>query len=244
MVKDLNYKVGDKGASGETISFIIGHSPTAIVYQDSRDHVQWETNEDILTSSQVKANREYDILNFKIKSFVPIQRHTMFEMQLAQALFQGLSENVELEVPKHFAAASKAISQEIYSNSAFYYVLFAGILTVLASIGFALAITLVLTGGHKIIGLGSLAGSIGAFASILFRGNKLKLREYESPRALAFQGITRILLGIVFGAFSACAVNANIVFGFLASDQWSIVVVGFIAGFSEKYVPELIKSVE
>jgi hypothetical protein len=244
LMPDLCYKVGDKGACGETISFIVGHSPDIIVYRDSNGHIQWETKDDVLTSSQARANNEYDKLNFKILSFISAKRKESFEMQLAQALFRGLSESTEQEVLKHFEASLKSISQEIYSNSAFYYVLFAGILTALYSGAIAILITFFLAGSHRIIVLGSLAGAVGAFASILFRGNKLKLREYESPRTLGFQGTTRIFLGIIFGGFSIYAINANMVLGILSSDHCSVIAMAFISGFSERFVPELVKSLE
>lgn len=92
--------------------------------------------------------------------------------------------------------------------------------------------------------MGGAAGACGAWTSVLQRASRLRVGPFDPPHYLAFQGVTRTLLGGVFGAFVVAASNAGILLTFAKDNSWATAVAGFLAGVSERYVPEMLRDFE
>jgi hypothetical protein len=84
-------------------------------------------------------------------------------------------------------------------------------------------------------------GVAGAWVSVVQRAWKLKVRPFERPQYLAFQGATRIVLGAVFGGFVVIALRAGLLLTILKDTSWGVAVASFIGGASERIVPELLR---
>ncbi|MEO3866338.1 hypothetical protein [Rheinheimera fenheensis] len=93
----------------------------------------------------------------------------------------------------------------------------------------------------KDIILCSISGVMGAFVSTLERGKTIKVDSNATNETLIIQGMTRVILGIIFGALVPICASANIALG-LASDNFhAIFVVSFLAGLNERFIPDLMK---
>lgn len=91
-----------------------------------------------------------------------------------------------------------------------------------------------------IVLLGCTAGVIGATISIIQRGVTLTVNPFVPVSHVAFQGIVRVILGIVFGGLLIAAAEANIALGILNDNVWSLFIFSVVAGFSERFIPDIL----
>ena len=92
--------------------------------------------------------------------------------------------------------------------------------------------------------VGAVFGVGGAWVSILERAQRLTLKPFEPPSYFAFQGATRIILGAVFGVFIVIVLKAGLVLTILHDTSWGLACAAFVAGASERLVPEMVRSIE
>ena len=240
--KELNYKVGDKTLSGETISFIYGSSNSLIVFKDSNGLVQFETTGDELSPTELAVHAYYDALESRVRSYLPKDKHQRFITTMAQALFLALSETDKKAALSHFDSIAGALTQEVQIIGRFQYVLW-GTCAGTAAVAAGLIVALCPSDVVKDIGRAFAIGAGGAWFSVIQRASRLELGPFEAPRHLIIQGITRILLGVAFGMVTITAIKAGVLLP-NATNQWLIGLTIFIGGMSERLVPELITRVE
>ncbi|MEP6743260.1 MAG: hypothetical protein ABJB61_12230, partial [bacterium] len=94
------------------------------------------------------------------------------------------------------------------------------------------------------IALGGFFGSVGACISVLQRNPSLDVDPWMSNGYLRLQGITRIVLGFIFGCIFVLASKANFVLGVVRNNPYSLLVLCIVAGFSERLIPELLSKFE
>ncbi|GAB2197725.1 hypothetical protein [Sessilibacter sp. MAH4] len=87
----------------------------------------------------------------------------------------------------------------------------------------------------------SIAGITGAVVSILQRNEEIRPEPFSSNLLFVFQGITRILLGVIFGSMVAICAKANIALGLASDNIYAIFVIAFLAGINERFIPDLIR---
>jgi hypothetical protein len=92
--------------------------------------------------------------------------------------------------------------------------------------------------------LGGLGGTIGSALSVFARSNSLKISPYKQRRFSAFQGMSRIALGALFGFIFVCCVKGNVLLGMISDKRFAIFAFSILAGSSETFVPELLKRME
>jgi hypothetical protein len=95
---------------------------------------------------------------------------------------------------------------------------------------------------HDIL-VAAMAGSIGALVSVMQRGQTLEYQRFVTGAHMAFQGLVRIMLGIIFGGLAVIAVKAQIALGIIHGNQYSIFILCVAAGFSERFIPDLLTRV-
>jgi hypothetical protein len=98
------------------------------------------------------------------------------------------------------------------------------------------------------IGLGACFGAIGAFMSILSRTSKIKMEAGAGEWIHRIEAGARVLAGTVGAVFVSLLVKANVVLGLINTDDVRglsyLLLLCFIAGFSERFVPGLINKIE
>lgn len=240
----LKYDVGDSHPSGGKVDFICGHSDDVIVFLDSAGLLQWETALTILTDVQRLVHQEFDRLYGLVTAWIPKPRRRPHIHALGSALFLALSEPDGTKAVGHFADLSGRILHEAQRQGRLAYFL-AGTVGAVGVSAIAVGlIALIPDVTFREIASGAVAGSFGAWTSILQRSSKLRLDPFETSPHLRFQGATRIALGIVFGLVAVAAIRSGILFPAAASDVWLQSIVVFLAGFSERLVPELLGRLE
>ncbi len=241
-ISPSNYKIGDRTRAGTTIAFIFGVTEELIVYRDTDQKVQWETSD--LTPTATQIHHIFARLHACMKSSVPKARRDEFRDQLAQALFLALTEGHPDQAIEHFTDVEQALTQAALYRARLCYGV-SGTVTFIVLAG-ATAATAYLTNQvlARTFALSALSGISGAWASVLHRSSSLALGPFDPTGQHIFQGSTRIGLGILFGLFTAVASKANLLLGFAFENLWVMLVLTFLAGFSERFVPEMIKAFE
>lgn len=240
----LQFKVGDTHTSGEKIEFIYGHSADVIVFKDGRGHVQWETNADFLTRTQSVVHHLYDRLQARAYSCLPDgKKRQQLVDELAQALFLGLSEADETKALKYFDNTVGRIAHEAQIEGRFVY-LIAGSVTAGTILVVGLVAGQFAPVDARMVIVAASAASMGAWASILSRASRLELGPFETPANLRFQGVTRILLGTMFGIVAFVAMKTGQLVPSANTSAWASALTTFVAGWSERLVPEIISKVE
>lgn len=85
------------------------------------------------------------------------------------------------------------------------------------------------------------AGFLGAYISVFERAKSFQANEQDSAGLILIQTAFRIVLGGVFGFIAYLASLANLAFGLLSHEHYSLFILGLIGGFSERLIPELIE---
>jgi hypothetical protein len=91
--------------------------------------------------------------------------------------------------------------------------------------------------------LGCVGGIIGATISVLQRSATLEIRRFLPRAQVAIQGGVRITLGVLFGLLIVAAARADVALGTFASSVNSLFLAGVAAGFSERFIPDLLTKI-
>lgn len=87
----------------------------------------------------------------------------------------------------------------------------------------------------------SIAGVIGSIVSILQRNQTIDVEPFSSKWLLSFQGLTRLILGMIFGCAVLIAAKANIALGLASSNIYAISILAFVSGLNERFIPDLLE---
>jgi hypothetical protein len=88
--------------------------------------------------------------------------------------------------------------------------------------------------------LGCVGGIIGAAISVFQRSADLEIRRFLPPVQVILQGAVRLTLGILFGLLIVAAARSDLALGTFAANENALFIAGVVAGFSERFVPDLL----
>jgi hypothetical protein len=92
--------------------------------------------------------------------------------------------------------------------------------------------------------VGSCLGAVGAYLTAYGRLTSLPLDPRAGATLLKFEGSLRIFVGIFVAFFVLLAAKAKVLLGLGASNMTEILLLGGLAGATERAVPTLVKGVE
>src|SRR5207253_984748 len=132
--------------------------------------------------------------------------------------------NYFVDVAEHIETRALDIARFIYVASGFSFAFAASIVCVIAYISPWLSDTL------KTMVIGTLGGIIGSALSVFARSNSLKISPYKQRRFSAFQGMSRIALGALFGFIFVCCVKGNVLLGMISDKPYALFAFSILAG--------------
>jgi hypothetical protein len=239
--------VGEADRYGKKIDFIIARSTEVIVYTVEGGDLM------IDTASEVPTKREQEILKSygRLYSFVLIalqkDKAVPLKRDLGAALFLAISDKDGTCAPDdYFTDVSEHIHSRALDIARFVYVVFGLLFALVVSLAFYLGYVFPLQDFAQAPStiLGAIGGMIGSALSVFVRSSDLQISPYKQRVFSAFQGMSRIALGALFGFIFVCCVKANILLGVLSDQPFGILAFSILAGFSETFVPELLKRME
>ena len=248
------YKEGDVTLNGTKISRIIGRSSDFIVYL-SQEEEGWVRKTSVrveywpdLPSHLTPSIVQYNKLAILAKcSLGPIHRNATNEY-LAFALasaFQSTSRD-EKEILEPFTPIEPFIKKKSEENARFSSIFCGGLFATLICIAIIYAYNFEWLNQMKYreVLFGAMSGTIGASVSVIQRGKELLFEPYAGSFFIAFQGILRITLGIIFGVFTVIAIKAGVLLNVANDNFYLLLMFCIIAGVSERFIPDLIERME
>ena len=88
--------------------------------------------------------------------------------------------------------------------------------------------------------VGATGGTLGALVSLLHRLDRLELPAFLPRRYLGAQVLVRLSIGACFGLIAVVVSKANFALGMFSSQNSLLFLLGVAAGFSERFIPDML----
>ena len=246
----LEKKVGDEATDGHiakiyfaTSSYIIYESlesPTTLSYQYTDDQIRKNL---IQIMPMLGKLRTYlDSATERVSYFPQIASvyALCFDNDVAGA--NSMIENIILDIKKHRADRNNA--QLTYLGICFLIV----VLNIIAALFLKYNTNITNDPGFWIYSKMALWGSFGGFLSITYKLNKYEYDFNASGLIRLLSAVSRIFIAMLSGLFMLALIKSNIALGFLStlssSNPFVLYCFAVLAGFSESFVPDLLKVLE
>lgn len=233
-------------AAGPIPDLMLGESPTAKVFFTRDNQLRWlyKENGGVVPYRLLGGVSEFDSIMAAIAVSVPKAYRRETYAHLGKALFATLHTPEGTKPGKEFRKVRLFVTKKAKEHARLAYIL--------ASLAAATALTLIVvpiyfltsTEASALVALGGCFGAVGATISVLHRNPFLELDPWMSTRYHAIQGISRIVLGFIFGGIFVLASKANFVLGVIRENPYPLLVSCIVAGFSERLIPELLSKFE
>jgi len=231
---------------GVVVSTIIFDTDECVVYLDADLNTWWDT-EQVITPEIGKAlNRVAELESIPLDGLstsVKLAFRTMVAEGAARALDDEDNASAQLMHDRAEAFIKARLSELARS----WYLTTGLVALVLSGIAMTLVWFFVSPPEYVTFGLCLATGALGAAFSLISRIASFPLDPAAGRRLHVLEASARVLAGVV-GAFVAfLALNAKIVFPTLVDADAGLaplLLVSFVAGISERFVPNLVQRVE
>lgn len=250
------FKIGETfPITNNKILMIISSNQNYIVFIDDQNIINYDYNTGIikLPEDSGKIFNKIALLEIKSRYLLSENQILPFLDLLGQALarmFEGVNidnaENCLKEAENFLIEKSTEKAKVWYLESSFLTSLFVLILGIILYI-FKSFIEEIITGDYYSILNLSLYGAFGAFFSIIIRTRELKFDYSAGKKIHIYESILRILTGVLGAFFVMVLIKSNMIIGLgnkLDASWWALIVFAIISGFSERFVPNIIKQFE
>jgi len=241
----LSYEVDQSCQSGEVIGSIIGRTPDFIVLVTNLSKVRYEYDDNKLAIYRPI----FDECNNICQQIEDIRNAKAFKkasLTAAHALYKALMDADSDNPLVHFHEVRDFLEIRRTNQIRLHYLLVA----IPSSLAIA-SIGIYLKSKYGVdkpdmahISLGISGGALGVIISVLQRSGSIPVNPHSSFPDIVLQSLTKVLLGAIFGAISAVAVKAEIVMAAFKSNVYAVYLFAIMSGFSERFIPELLQSIE
>lgn len=234
------YTLGDKSLSGHEIVSIFGDTGKIAVL-DTKDGIRWEMSDAPLFQSVIFEN--YHKYHNAIPSSISYELYKSISCQLAAALFLALTARSEDEAIKAFDDVKERLKKTMTPNQARMFLFGFTILSSLTLVLLTYAIADFSNVIHKHLALCSMAGILGSTLSALQRSRTLEISEDEGIVFILFQAIIISMIGLLSGVSIYIVSNSELAFSFAKDNIYNLLTISVVAGFTERFIPDLFSKV-
>lgn len=214
-----------------------------IVYIDAENDIHWRVNDQL--SEEDQKNRNKAMSKLRIAQSFPVQNLPHDEI-LNYKKMLGMGYNAALlkdweEVDVAIREAEKYRDDRNKERSR-YIVLTAATLYVMVFVATCAMVWYYWYLPAEIWGMAM--GAVGAYVSIWTRYGKMDLTGLGTKGLHRLEAFSRILIGVIFALVVVFMVHSKIIFGNIenAADMTCLMaILGFCAGFSEKWIPSILE---
>lgn len=229
----------------EEWGFVNGEEWGYVVYVDNDIDVDWIDKREGYWSDEEKALRNVCIAKLNVVQQTPCDNlpektKLEFKKMLGAAYVLALNKQYT-DAEEKMRDAQIYVDQRNKEAARYMYLLVAGVFAIL-SIGF-MVLDVELWEWRLPWVITATMGILGAFVSVWSRYGKEVFTGLAAPRLHYMEAISRMVIGAIFAAIALCVVKL----GWLLPNIDEInakfyhMIVGFIAGFSERFVPSLLE---
>ena len=210
------------------------------IYIDQKDTIQFYYPN--LPTHLNEARAKFIILNSLLNSSIPEFRKRAASIMLASALAIALEKENNSDPELIFKDIERFIASHISADLKIR-LFFANLWTAISCLLIVFLFDLFTNHRNIIFCLSLASGGLGAIVSSIQRNNNTTIDPYGSVISLYAESLSRLVIGIVFGLFIIFAAKSEIVLAPFKDNFYAIVCFAFIAGFSERFVPDLISKI-
>ncbi len=235
-----NYKIGDATPSGQEIAHIYGCQGKNIVFKTPEGLIRWSftCDKDIYS----KATNKYNHLDGKIPSTLPESIKKSIISQLAISLYNSLAADSTDNIDTSFENVEHRINSTLSPNQAkLWLILYCLFSSVVLFIILYLASRLLPQSGIYIM-LCAGAGILGSALSLMQRNTKITINLEDGKQYIFLQAAFIPVLGMLSGLCLYLLSNSDLAFSFAKENIFNLLILSIIAGFSERFIPDLFKN--
>lgn len=220
----------------DNITHVFGYTDEWVVYLDAQDNLVCDYP--TVTEQAAPLLTEFYRLQQLAESALEADENKALKKILGTELAIALQRTPAPEPADAFSASRDYIQLRNESHMRAVYIFS----SLAAAVIFGIAAYFII---HDDLGLllGTVGGIIGAAISVLQRSATLEIRRFLPRGQVIMQGVVRITLGLLFGLLIVSASRANVALGSFASSVNSLFLAGVAAGFSERFVPDLLTKI-
>jgi hypothetical protein len=236
---------GDVLPGGAVVDEVIQISNTCGVYITKGDKLHWLVDSDGDDSSLELGRSSataMDLLTQLHALRLPKSTHRRGLKIIGTSLHEALTSRTGRDRRNHFSRAQEFVTTRLRERLQIWYFATAGATTLLLAA--LLGVTWGLVDEAGTWAMAGLLGGVGAFLSVAQRFRSIRIERYTSYSYTALGGISRIVFGVIFGGLLLLMQKAGLVLAIADTQPFLLAVACFIAGFSERLIPELLEQLE
>jgi len=251
-----SFCAGDIESSlNKRIQSLISCDKNYIVYLDDKNGVQWSWNDaygdDPPDFAEVAS--KIGLLETLSATQLTGKQNELLERILAEGMARIVGEKDQSKATETLEKAEAYLRTRGGENARIWYLTGCSVMAFLTMVIGCLLwlfrgpLTPTVGNGALEVLIGACLGCLGAFLSVLYRSTKILVEPAAGRKIHYVEGAARGLAGSLGALLIAFAVKANLVLGIIKSNAYALpalLLICFIAGWSEKLVPSFIGRVE
>ena len=252
-----NYEIEWKNLPIEYL--IVSNSGKYVVFLDKDCDLDWETTDEYDNVVSEEQKKKFNIIKNEVDRLesIPLEHldekiRINYKRQLGEALVRAFDFDYE-NAHKMLEHAEAFICKRNVEESRVMFMQSSGIATAIALIAIAV-LWLFKDFFSQLLGvtvfylsISFFAGAVGAFLSVIMRLGKFKPDYNASKRLHYFEGVCKILAGMISALIVALCIKSAIllpVFTQIESTYIAMILGGLVAGASERFVPSIISKLD
>jgi len=236
-----DYTIGGATATGNKLKEILHISDKSFVFLDDEDVLSWEYDDSVCIDHDLTISQASTLISQTNNSIKSKKAKNFIYRQIGTAISNALDSREKDDKIDFFKEIRSLINHKMQESLQITYFI-TGLLSALA-LGL-LSWILYYFSNIQVYVLSFLLGTFGALVSVIHRFKDIKIYKFTSHLFIGISGFVRILLGSFFGIVFYLFVKAGLLMQIAASNEYALIGLSFVAGFSERMVPELIASIE
>lgn len=214
-----------------------------VVYIDKEDDINWVDTRDFEEERRNRRDAYITELNMVLYSPIPnvsCSDSEAFKKILGSGYVLALEDRGE-KIPSVIENASHFINERNKEKSREMFLSASGVVSML--IAFLGVLDLCLWKWKPSWVTGLTLGVLGSFVSVWMRYGKISFTGLSSRMLHYLEAVSRLAIGAVFAMVAICAVKCGLILTNIAPSMqvYSYALIGFIAGFSERYIPSIVE---
>lgn len=215
-------------------------NPQYCIYITQKNAITWWHSRSSVESVKL-AQAEFENTNSMAKQCLNESYSEAIASKLGAALSMAFSKDNPQEIKACFDEVKDFVAAKVQSHLKLW-LFFTNAITSTLFIAIACGLSLMLPHLHQYL-LCAGAGVIGSMVSSLQRNKTIETDGYISNYGLYCESISRLIIGASFGVLVLLGVISDLFLPLIKGNLQAIICMSFIAGFSERFVPDLIDGV-
>jgi len=238
-------------ALGKKIDVLVENGGDFIVYLDSELNIQYAVSKSYDGLSQYYGqvlNKVAELEGLSDRSFMTKKQIKEYRSMIGAAIARMYEHDTGEVIFGILEKAEYFLKSRVTETARIWYLSSASLMFLLLTIGYSLFYILaerrndseLLTFTSSI-----LLGAAGAYLSVIMNSKKITVNPSSGRIIHFFESVTRLLIGMIGGFFTALVFSSGMVnIGSPGNRGMTILIFSFVAGFSERMVPNLIHQFE